>query len=160
MGVMLPSWTETCTGYGYGTGTGNGYGYGYGTGDGNGYGTGNGTGNGYGTGYWRLIAAPIIKAAVDCAGFLAFWKSDKDGLPSNGGSGAVPAAPGMNQEVRGPLKLCTHNALHATLHPDKWKGDRLWVVALHGELQFSDDKIGALKREIIGEVGLTGKKKI
>jgi hypothetical protein len=39
------------------------------------------------------------------------------------------------------------------LKPEKWKGERLWVVALFGELQFADDdKVGALEREIIGEI--------
>lgn len=35
--------------------------------------------------------------------------------------------------------------------PPKWKGERLWVVALIGEVQEDGDKLGALCREIIGE---------
>jgi hypothetical protein len=60
------------------------------------------------------------------------------------------------QEIEGPLQLCGPGALHATMNPDKWKGDRLWLVALHGEVQFQDDKVGALKREILAEVEMNG----
>jgi len=42
--------------------------------------------------------------------------------------------------------------LHATALLPKWKGDRIWVVALHGEVVGDDEKLGALEREIIGEV--------
>ena len=47
--------------------------------------------------------------------------------------------------------MCSKNALHATELPLKWHGDRIWVVALLGEVQQSEDKYGALEREIIGE---------
>jgi len=90
----------------------------------------------------------------DC--FLALWKSDKYGLPSNGGASDHKAQAGMIQEIPGPLQICTRNALHATLAPKKWKGERMWVVALFGEIQHQDDKCAALKREIIGEVPLGG----
>lgn len=59
---------------------------------------------------------------------------------------------GLVQVITGPLELCGSRALHATLNPEKWKGERLWIVALRGELAFSDDKVGALEREIICEV--------
>jgi len=49
------------------------------------------------------------------------------------------------------LKSCTNRALHATLIPPKWEGDRLWVVALIGETVGDDVKYAALEREIIGE---------
>jgi hypothetical protein len=86
---------------------------------------------------------------------LALWKSDSAGYPANHSSGkrkVEPASPGLMQEVAGPLKLCSGNALHATMHPEKWQGERLWIVALHGEVQYAEHKMGALKREIICEV--------
>jgi hypothetical protein len=56
--------------------------------------------------------------------------------------------------VSGPLALYGPHALHATLTPHKWKGERLWIVALIGEVIRDETKMGALKREIIGEVQL------
>ena len=35
--------------------------------------------------------------------------------------------------------------------PPKWQGERLWVVALSGEIVGNDEKLGALSREVIGE---------
>jgi hypothetical protein len=58
----------------------------------------------------------------------------------------------MVEEIKGPLEVCTPNALHATLSPWKWKGERCFVVALIGEVQEQEDKMGALKREILAEV--------
>lgn len=54
------------------------------------------------------------------------------------------------EEVKGPLRLCGAGALHATLEPGKWRGPKVWVVALYGEVIEEADKLGALKREIIG----------
>jgi hypothetical protein len=61
---------------------------------------------------------------------------------------------GTIEKVQGPLKICTQRALHGTLLPPKWEGERLWVVALIGELDSETDgaKYAALEREIIGEV--------
>jgi hypothetical protein len=36
--------------------------------------------------------------------------------------------------------------------PSKWKGERVWLVALFGEVQGDDEKMCALKREILGEI--------
>jgi len=58
----------------------------------------------------------------------------------------------MTQEIPGPLEICTRRALHATLDPGQWQGERLWLVALFGETQNSEDKLAALKREILTEV--------
>jgi hypothetical protein len=82
-----------------------------------------------------------LRAARMCV----YWSADL------GGRGK-PVKSGDIQEVAGPLVLCGPRALHATLNPDKWKGERLWLVALHGEVQHADDKVGALKREILCEV--------
>ena len=58
----------------------------------------------------------------------------------------------MIEEIPGPLAICTRNALHATFHPPKHKGERLWVVAMYPPFQCDEDKLGALKREIICEI--------
>lgn len=59
---------------------------------------------------------------------------------------------GLVQEVPGPIEVCTAHALHVTYRPSRWKGERLWVVALYGEVQTQKDKLGALKREIPAEI--------
>lgn len=41
------------------------------------------------------------------------------------------------------------------MRPEEWKGERLWVVALYGEVIRDGDKMGALKREIIGEIPIS-----
>ena len=157
-------------GYGYGSGSGYGYGYGSGSGSGDGYGYGYGYGDGYGygygygagDGYWFAVfesylntCPRVAELSEDSEVKLAFWWSNKDGKPSNGGSSKDEAKPGLIQKVQGPLELCTKRALHATVNPEKWKGDRLWIVALSGEVEQSEDKLGALEREIVCEVMLT-----
>ena len=138
-------------------------GYGDGYGDGYGYGDGDGSGYDYGCGsYWQAtIPNFAIKwaagqrakyhAAVKAGHKLAFWRSDKNGSPANGGRGIVPAAPGVIHTAPGPLNLCESGTLHATLLPPKWKGERWWIVALHGEVVGDDEKMGCLEREILGE---------
>ena len=151
-----PDWIGS--GYGYGDGYGYGYGYGYGDGSGYGYGDGDGYGDGK---YWlAAIAAYALTwpaeararatAAMGAGATLAYWRSDKNGRPCNGGRGE-PARPGKVETINGPLKLCGSGALHATHLPHRWNGERLWVVALYGEIAKDTDKMGALKREIIWE---------
>ena len=82
---------------------------------------------------------------------ISYWCSDQHGYPANGGS-SEPVYSGLIQEISGPLEICTPNALHATTFPHKWKGCRVWIVALFGEVQKEGDKLGALKREILGEI--------
>ena len=153
-------------GYGDGYGDGNGYGYGYGNGDGNGYGDGYGDGCGYGYGYgskdyWLSCLKYFVakwpedrRARFDflqkSGATVAYWRSDKSGRAVNGGSND-PVSPGTVEEIKGPLQIYTAQALHATVLPPKWKGERWWIVALIGEVQWEDDKCAALKREIIGE---------
>ena len=143
--------------HGYGDGDGNGYG--------NGYGDGNGNGNGYGYGdkqYWFNSVQYAIKhedknklSSLEDQGVLfAYWRSNKDGTPSNGGSG-TKAVPGLVEEIKGPLKICTKDALHGTYLPAKWKGDKIWIVALYPPFQFEEDKVASLKREIICEAKFT-----
>ncbi len=165
-------------GYGYGSGDGagygygDGYGYGYGSGDGAGYGYGSGDGAGYGygsgketqnykilfeqqlNGWPEAVQSRLQELELDATA-IAFWRSDSKGLPSNGGSEEItPAAPGVVHELTGSLKICTSRGLHATMDPDKWEGERLWVVALFGEVQWQEDKCAALKREILAEIQL------
>jgi len=83
---------------------------------------------------------------------VAFWRSTTDGTSANGGGAIAPAAPGVIHESSGPLSLCDAGTLHATMDPFRWNGGRLWVVALYGSVAWGDDKCGALRREIIGEV--------
>jgi hypothetical protein len=82
---------------------------------------------------------------------ICYWRSNDKGLPANGGRSSVPAAPGVVHEETGPLNMCHKGTLHATLIPPKWSGERMWAVALLGEVEGDDEKFGALKREIIGE---------
>jgi hypothetical protein len=146
-------------GYGDGYGYGYGDGYGYGSGDGYGYGDGNGSGS---KEYWlATIDAFASKwpdasrkrlAELRAAGAtIAFWRSTSGGLPSNGGGKIEPAAPGVVHSAPGPLNVCSRGTLHATVVPPKWQGDRWWIVAMTGPVEWEDDKVGALSREIIGE---------
>jgi len=144
-------------GDGYGDGAGGGYGSGdYGYGDGDGYGDGSGGGYGSGDGRWLRSYTDQILEQYPCpAGArLAYWKSEQDGTPANGGSWA-PAKVGMVQEIPGPLQLCGGGALHATLDLNQWDGVRIWIVALYGEIEEGKDKLGALKREFVAELGVS-----
>ena len=52
----------------------------------------------------------------------------------------------------GPLRLCGPRALHASLRPSAWSGERWWVVGLLGDITRDGDKAGALRRLIVEEV--------
>ena len=137
---------------GYGDGSG------YGSGSGSGYGSGDGYGDGYGFGsgyeYLLAIADSIPRAAElrQAGATIGFWRSGADGRASNGGHHAKSVEVGTIEEIRGPLKICTKNALHATNAPWKCEGERLWIVALFPPVQEQDDKYGSLRREIIQEI--------
>jgi hypothetical protein len=151
------------SGYGYGYGYGSGYGDGYGSGDGDGSGYGYGDGDGYGDGYywaatiewfatkWTDAQRLRLSQLRSLGATVAFWRSRKDGRAANGGKNPVTRDVGTVETISGPLTICTENALHATLVPPKWKGDRWWIVALTGEVVGDEEKYGALSREIIGE---------
>ena len=138
---------------------GSGYGYGYG----DGYGSGDGDGDGDGSiEYWvasidyavkqfPLTQQVHVSRLVESGAKLAYWRSTKDGKPANGGCGTV-ARVGLIEEIPGPLAICTAHALHGTLCPPKWNGERIWIVALHQPFQEQDDKIGSLKREFLAEI--------
>jgi hypothetical protein len=149
-------------GDGYGSGSGDGYGdgYGYGYGDGYGYGSGDGSGDGSEE-YWAAAIAgfaakwPVAQLnhlhALQREGAqIAYWRSDKQGRACNGGTNK-PVTAGTIETATGPLRCCGAGTLHATLLPPKWEGERWWIVAMHGEVVRDGDKLGALKREIIGE---------
>jgi hypothetical protein len=82
---------------------------------------------------------------------LMFWRSDKEGKPCNGGSGPSRCV-GMVEEEKGPLVECGKGALHGTMRPDIWAGERLWAVALYLPVTGYDSKYASLKREILAEI--------
>ena len=149
---------EPPQGGGYGYGCGDGSGAGYGCGDGSGY------GDGYGAddkAYWAAIIPALssrwsdtqrgrLEALTSQGATIAYWLSDKTGRACNGGQ-SDPVKPGDVQTEKGPLLLCSPGTLHATLLPNRWRGERWWIVALTGEVLSDDEKFGALSREIIGE---------
>ena len=82
---------------------------------------------------------------------MALWRSTKDAKPANGGK--LPSVKvGDVHVTKGPLTLCQEGTLHATFNPLAWKGERWWAVAMHGEIAIGENKIGALKREILAEI--------
>jgi len=141
-------------GSGYSYGDGCGYdGYGYGHCDGYGDGDGHCDGSGYGDGEEDMSA--YLAALVGDGGnglVLAIWRSNRDGTPANGGGGE-PVCEGLVQEVEGPLELCSPRALHATLAPLRWNGERWWIVGLHEPVAYGEYKIGSLKRTILKDLG-------
>ena len=83
---------------------------------------------------------------------IAYWRSDKDGRPCNGGDKSLVAVSRTLQTVGGDRPvLCTKTCLHATLKPPRWKGSVIWIVALIGEVIGDEDKFGAQAREILGQ---------
>lgn len=83
----------------------------------------------------------------------AFYKSSTDGSPANGGGGTI-ATPGALHEIDGPLRICTKNALHATLDLLSWKGSKLWLVKMYEPVEYQPNgaKVASLKREIVREL--------
>ncbi|HZP77499.1 MAG TPA: hypothetical protein VFB45_15250, partial [Pseudolabrys sp.] len=148
-------------GYGSGSGYGDGYGSGYGSGDGYGYGYGDGDGSRqywcstipYFVAKWTSEQIARYEGAKAAGATIAFWRSDARGQPANSGRPIEAAAPGVVHTAPGPLVLCRAGTLHATFLPPKWEGERWWIVAMHGEIveDGEDNKVGALKREILGE---------
>ena len=104
------------------------------------------------TTHWTAAQMQRLSDLLDQGVEIAYWNSDAYARPANGGTGNTQVYPGLVQEIPGPLKLCGSGALHATLHPHKWTGCRVWLVALFGSVQKEQNKLGALKREILGEI--------
>jgi hypothetical protein len=131
---------EVATLGGYGGGDCGGYGYGY--------------GYGYGSVLPEMFADhPLVReyTADGSQLVLAVWRSGLDGRPVNGGRGE-PVTAGLVQEVPGPLRICSSNALHASRRPSEWSGERWWVVALWEPVQWEGDKCASLKRLIVEEM--------
>lgn len=129
---------------------------GYGDGYGDGSRSGSGDGYGYDKGYLQAVADGaagdrVATLRADGA-VIAFWRSGKDGKPCNGGSGP-PRTIGTVEEDDMRNGPCEKGALHATMKPTAWKGERLWVVALYPPVTVvDDDKFAAKKREILAEI--------
>jgi len=157
-------------GYGYGAGAGRGYGAGYDDGYGSGYGSsyGYGYGSDYGDGYGSDYGASGDNGNPNALAYtkailsgwtqentgttIAFWRADTEGCPVNGGRDGKSRKVGDVERVDGPLTPCSPRALHGTRQPWRHKGERLFVVALRGEVHESDGKLAALEREILGEI--------
>jgi uncharacterized protein YjbI with pentapeptide repeats len=106
--------------------------------------------------HWTKRQVQSLNKAIEDGATIAFTLTGPDGEPCNGGESSQDqyARPGLVQESDGPLRLCEYGVFHATLEPHKWNGSRVWIVALYGEVKCEANtyKLGALKREFIGEV--------
>ena len=103
---------------------------------------------------WNSAQIARINALVNDPNVtLAFYCSDQHGRPANGGSKDPKwtCFSGAVHEVTGPLQICK-NALHATFEPHRWLGSRVWIVALSRFVMHTTTKLGALRREVIGEI--------
>lgn len=80
---------------------------------------------------------------------LAYWCSDQFGRPCNGGTG--PAVTPLEIQTETGGSICEPGTLHATLLPHRWKGSRVWIVALENPVS-DGGKFGAKQRAIIGEI--------
>ena len=107
---------------------------------------------------WTAKQRNHLRRMQKAGAVFAYYLTDSYGRPSNHNIDNIlerkkwTVKPGVVQKVNGPLKECSKNALHATLEPHKWAGNRVWVVAFLGEVKHLDSKIAGLHREIIGEV--------
>jgi len=103
---------------------------------------------------WTPKQRNHLRRLVKAGATIAYVVTDRHGRPSNGGPNTREwqVKAGLVQEIPGPLALCGPGALHGTLTPHKWRGERVWIAGFVGEVQRQDDKLGALRREIIGEV--------
>jgi uncharacterized protein YjbI with pentapeptide repeats len=105
--------------------------------------------------HWTKRQVRNLNKAVQEGATIAFTLTGPEGEPYNGGKSPRDqyARQGLVQESKGPFKLCQPGVFHATLEPHRWRGSRVWIVALYGEIQREGDfKLGALKREFIGEI--------
>lgn len=107
---------------------------------------------------WTAKQRNHLRRMQKAGAVFAYYLTDSYGRPSNRNIDNLldrkkwTVKPGIVQKVNGPLVECSANALHATLEPHQWIGNRVWVVAFLGEVKRLDNKIAGLHREIIGEV--------
>ncbi len=108
--------------------------------------------------HWKVEQQERLLQLMNDGVQIAYYNTDAHGFPCNNKPPngywdlMWKAEPGKIQKVSGPLKICSANALHATLEPHLWMGSRVWMVAMHGEIQWAEDKCASLKREILGEI--------
>jgi hypothetical protein len=106
--------------------------------------------------HWTKRQVRSLNKAIREGATIAFTLTGPEGEPCNGGESSQDqyARPGLTQESKGPFKLCYPGVFHATLEPHRWEGSRVWIVALYGKVECEANtyKLGALKREFIGEV--------
>jgi len=108
------------------------------------------------TGWTKKQQALLCQHLADPDVTVTYWCSDQWGGPANhdvGGHGAEwRARPYRIDELdAASLDVCTASALHGTDAPHRWRGVRVWVVALFRAIA-DDGKYAATKRQIIGEV--------
>lgn len=106
---------------------------------------------------WTQKQKMMLRAALrDPKAKVAYWCSDQFGGPANhqldNYGAAWRAYPGRVDKLkRKTPEPCSPHALHATLSPHRWRGVRVWVVALRNWVD-DGDKLAATERTIIGEV--------
>ncbi len=107
---------------------------------------------------WTPEQRAHLNALIAQGATIAYYNTDAHGRPANLPLGCDATQwtvkPGLVQKLPpGPLVLCSERALHATLKPHMWKGCRVWLVGLLGEVREDQgNKFGSLHREIIGEI--------
>ena len=104
---------------------------------------------------WTAKQRNHLRRLIKSGATIAYVCTDQHGRPSNGGpvNRWWQVRPGLVQEIAGPLVLCGPGALHGTFKPHRWAGNRVWVAGFVGEVKYhGDDKLGSLRREIVGEV--------
>jgi hypothetical protein len=95
--------------------------------------------------HWTETQQARLCELIDSGATLAYWCSDQFGQASNGGTKDFRVSPGLVQTLeRKATQLCDAGALHATLQPHRWRGCRVWIVALSGDVQHESDKLGAV----------------
>jgi len=102
--------------------------------------------------HWEPSQRRRLQECIQQGLTIAYWNSDVYGYPCNGGKSSIHVYLGLIEEVKGPLQLCEEGTLHATLEPHKWAGSKVWMVTFHGEVVKGVNKVGGLKREILGEI--------
>lgn len=100
----------------------------------------------------------LRELAADPDARLTYWCSSDDGTPTNGGD-LDSVEPGDVHKIddNDELAVCPdpergEAGLHGTDNPHRWQGDRVWIVALIGEVMRGVYKMAARRREIVCEV--------
>jgi hypothetical protein len=100
---------------------------------------------------WTDAQREHLARCIECGDCITYLCSDAQGRPAWYQPDDF-VWPGMIQELDQALEFGAR-MLYGTDQPHRWYGARVWVVSLAGEVKFDDDaKLGALRREIIGEV--------